>query len=213
MKHIKMYVLGVVLLIGLHQLQAQNKPGNRGQRFQKSEKMNARNNAIEFAKELNLTDEQKAKVKTINEEFRTKAKALKDNDKLTMGEYKTQMAALQKERKEKLEAVLTPEQKQKAKELRQKNKEKKEANSDARIKKMQENLNLSDAQVSKIKEQNSTFNTKAKAIRDNTSLTPAEKKQQLVALNKERKDAVKSILTKEQLEKQASFKHKEKAIR
>src|SRR4051794_18454533 len=69
---------------------------------------------------LNLSDEQKKQAKTIGESYHQQVEALKKNDNLSMGEYKKQMASLQKDRKAKMQALLTTEQKAKIAEGRKK---------------------------------------------------------------------------------------------
>src|SRR2546427_9333459 len=59
-------------------------------------------------KNLNLTDAQKQQLKTNNEEFRNKMKALKSNDNMTMKDFKAQREALMQERKTKFQSLLTP---------------------------------------------------------------------------------------------------------
>ena len=154
-----------------------------------------------MGKHLNLSAEQKTQAKTIHENFRKQVTDLKKNDKITMGEYKKQMASLQKDRKAKMEALLTPEQKAKIAEGKKKMEEHAQVRNAARLEKMKINLGLKEEQVSKIKQQQESFKNKAKAIRDNESLSHEQKKEQMKSLAKERKESFKSILTKEQQEK------------
>jgi Spy/CpxP family protein refolding chaperone len=64
-------------------------------------------------KELGLTDAQGQKIKSINEDFHAKAKAIKENQSLTQEQKKEQFKALNEQRKESMKAVLTAEQIQK----------------------------------------------------------------------------------------------------
>ncbi len=194
MKKIILAMLGTVLILGITQLQAQEN-GNRKE-FRKN-KMERGDKHDGFGKDLQLTDEQKAKAKAINEEFRTKMKALKSDDNITMGEFKKRESALKKERIEKLEAILTPEQKEKVKE----GKENTAENIDKMMDKMKTDLNLSESQTTKIKAIHTAYAAKIKAIRDNDDLTPEEKKQQILEVSKARRAEVDTVLTKEQIKK------------
>jgi Spy/CpxP family protein refolding chaperone len=73
-------------------------------------------------KELNLTEEQKTKIKAIREEGQTKLQPIKDDAKLTMEQKKEKAQPIMKDTMKKIMDVLTPEQKAKMKELREKQK-------------------------------------------------------------------------------------------
>ncbi len=60
--------------------------------------------------ELGLTDDQLAKMKAGSESFRTRAKAIHDNQSLSQDQKKTQFEALHKERENSFKSFLTAEQ-------------------------------------------------------------------------------------------------------
>lgn len=60
---------------------------------------------------LHFTSEQKQQIQALNREYRTKSTTLFQNDMLTFGEYKSQLIALQKERKARVRGLLTQQQK------------------------------------------------------------------------------------------------------
>jgi Spy/CpxP family protein refolding chaperone len=136
-----------------------------------------------FAKELNLTDAQKEQIKAINQEYKGKEKASRE------------------ERKAKFESVLTAEQKAKLEQMKQQRKAEGKERGEKRFESMKKDLNLSDVQGQQIKTLNEDFRNKAKAIKDNTSLTQEQKKEQLKALHEQRQAQMKSILTAEQQQK------------
>ena len=70
----------------------------------------ARPNADQIAKDLGLTDDQKAKVKAAMEEQQTAMKALRDNTTLSKEDKHTQMKALRESFLAKMKEILTPEQ-------------------------------------------------------------------------------------------------------
>ena len=67
---------------------------------------------------LNLTESQRAQIKTINQEFTTKLHALNQNDNMLVKDMKVQRKALMEERKNKIAAVLTPEQRTQFEQMR-----------------------------------------------------------------------------------------------
>lgn len=78
--------------------------GGRGQAFRKGMKVGA------FGKDLNLTQEQKDKLKDMRSQFRTKAQDIRNNKDLTQDQKKSQFKDLMKDQKEQMKSVLTPEQ-------------------------------------------------------------------------------------------------------
>ena len=69
-------------------------------------------------KDLNLTKEQKALLKTQQQEMKAKRDALKAQDNITVKEMREKQAALQAEQKAKMEGLLTAEQKAKFEEMK-----------------------------------------------------------------------------------------------
>ena len=71
---------------------------------------------------LNLTDAQRQQIKSINEDFKTRLQALNKNDNIMVKDMKEQRKALMEERKNKISAILTPEQKNQFEQLRKQDK-------------------------------------------------------------------------------------------
>lgn len=67
---------------------------------------------------LNLTEAQRQQMKSINGNFKTRMQALNKTD----NNYKEQKKALMKERKDKVSAILSPEQKNQVKQMRKEHK-------------------------------------------------------------------------------------------
>ncbi|MFP5040599.1 hypothetical protein [Parasediminibacterium sp. JCM 36343] len=158
------------------------------------------------APKLNLTDDQKQQSKTIKEDYDKKIAALYDNDKMKLGDFKKKSASLRKERKEKLDGVLTADQKSKLDDFKKKRVEEMQARSAARLEKMKTKLGLKDDQVATIKSSQDAFHEKMKAIHEDETLLPEQKKEKIKALMMQQKDAFKSVLTQDQLDKIESFK-------
>lgn len=67
---------------------------------------------------LNLTEAQRQQIKSINDEFKTKLQALNQNDNMMVKDAKIQRKALMEERKSRIAAILTPEQRTQFDQLR-----------------------------------------------------------------------------------------------
>ena len=159
-----------------------------------------------MAKQLNLIDAQKSQAKTINEDSRKKMQELNKKENITVKEMRDRKAAILKERKTKMDGLLTAELKNKIANLKAEQKLKKEEHYAKRMDKMKTHLNLTDDQVSKLKAQRSNIHIKAENIKNNESLSREQKKQQVIALKIEAKDQHSKILTPEQLKKKEEMR-------
>lgn len=72
----------------------------------------------EFGKDVNLTTDQKTKISSLNQDFKTKAQAIRNNSTLSAEEKKAQMKSLAQTHQTDMKAVLTPEQANKMKSLK-----------------------------------------------------------------------------------------------
>ena len=152
---------------------------------------------------MNLTEAQRQQMKSINAEFISKMDALRKNENLTVKDSKAQREALMLERKNRVSAILTPEQKNKFSQMDDMRKD-----HDGKFGKHGEDkhdqmndLNLTDAQKQQMKANRESFKAKAEAIKNNSSLSNEQKKTQLSALHAEQKESLKCILSAEQLSK------------
>jgi Spy/CpxP family protein refolding chaperone len=183
-----------------------------------------------FAK-LNLTEDQKAQFKTLNESYRKQMTDLRSNKSLAAEDMKAKTQALRKEQFEKMQSFLTAEQKAQLAEQRKGFGEKGRTGERGRdfskrggdqqkgfgekgrdfgrrggdqrkgFGQMKTTLGLTDAQEAKLKASREGFHDKVKAIRSNSALSDEQKKEQVKALATERQESLKAILTPEQLEK------------
>ena len=85
---------------------AQTQEKERGERGEK------------FAKELNLTPDQQAELKSIRENMKQQAQAIKNDSSLTADQKKAKFKELRKSSHEQMMAKLTPDQQAKFKEMR-----------------------------------------------------------------------------------------------
>lgn len=154
----------------------------------------------QFAK-LNLNDEQKKKAKELNESYHKQSAELRKNTTMSVGDFKAKNEALRKEQHEKMQALLTPEQKTQLASQRKEGMQKMKEGQAKHFDKMKSQLGLSDEQSKKIKDSQAGFHSKIKSIREDKALTETQKKEQVKNLSKQQREQMKSILTPDQLQK------------
>jgi Spy/CpxP family protein refolding chaperone len=147
---------------------------------------------------VKYTPEQRKQMTAINSDYRSRQADLYKQDNLTLGAYKAQLVSLQKDRKSKLKALITPEQQQQITDWKQRNAENQQVMEAARLERMKIRLQLSDDQAAKIKAQDLAFRSQVQSIRENDDLLPEQKRDQLSALFSRQKEALASILTPDQ---------------
>lgn len=153
---------------------------------------------------LNLTDEQKTKMKQLNEEFRKQSEELNKQDNITVKESREKKEALRKDHQQKFQAILTPEQKSQL----EKDQAARSQRGTKRGEKMKEKLNLTDEQSAKISANRAEMMEKVKGIRSNTALTQDQKDEQVKELMKKHRETTMSLLTDEQKAKMKEGKRK-----
>ncbi len=81
---------------------------------------------MDMMQQLNLTNEQKAKMQKLREEQRTKVDSIR-NSSLSDDEKKTQMKTLRENSRKEMDDILTPEQRSKMQEMRKEQMEERKA--------------------------------------------------------------------------------------
>ncbi|RYF81204.1 MAG: hypothetical protein EOO03_16830 [Chitinophagaceae bacterium] len=165
-----------------------------------------RGHTKDFAKDLNLTDAQKAQMKLNREEAKQKMAELQKQDNLTVKEMNQRKAALQQEQKAKMDALLTAEQRSKMAASRDAMKSRNGEMGQKRAAMMKEKLALTDDQAAKLKAHNEATHSKIKAIQENQTLSQEQKKAQMESIKEASKTERKNILTAEQLKKMEEMK-------
>jgi Spy/CpxP family protein refolding chaperone len=193
-------LLALTLIVSAAQAQEQSEMHRHGRHHGKEM----------FAKELNLTADQKKQLKDINADTHKQMAELKKNDNITVKDYNSRKEAIMKSQHEKMMALLTPDQKAQMEKMKQDRIAKGKERHERGLQNMKTQLNLTDDQVSKLKASHDSFAAKSKDIRSNTSLTEDEKKTQIRELAKQEREETKSILTKEQLQKMQEL-HKDRS--
>ena len=168
-------------------------------------------------RKADLSADQQAKIKAINESYRDKMKALKDQTALTEAERKTKRESLHQQHKAELDAVLTTDQRAKAgsykhdgkgKKAHHKGGDKVKANKGTDVKAgrgsnedMAKELNLTTEQQAKLETIRTENKVKLDAIRNDASLTKEQKRSKMEEIMKAQKDQMRSLLTPEQAQK------------
>ncbi|WP_207511994.1 Spy/CpxP family protein refolding chaperone [Longitalea luteola] len=156
--------------------------------------------------QLNLTDEQKTAMKSINEDFKQQMTDLKKSeDRITVTEWKSKMATIRKDRHEKVDKVLTAGQKAELKKMKPHGKKFRQDKHN-RIDRMQQELNLTAEQRAAVEKHFSESQIKMRAVHDDKSLTEDQKKQQYKTLHTQQQENLKSILTADQWNKYQELK-------
>jgi len=157
---------------------------------------------------IRYTPEQRRQVMAINKEYHDKSAELFKKDNITLKEYKAGLVALQKDKRSKMEALLTPQQKEQMARRKKMGEENRQVAEAAHMERLKLRLGLSDDQVAKIKAGQADLHAQVKAIHDNDNLLPQEKMEQMKGLMARRKDVFKSILTPEQFGKFEEMSHR-----
>jgi Spy/CpxP family protein refolding chaperone len=168
-----------------------------------------------MTKELNLSADQQAKLKSIHENQKKDMEALKSNQSLTADQLKQQRETLHKKYREQMQSVFTPAQKDQLKKLQaerkgkdgKKGQGKKDGKEFAkRGKDFQKELNLTQAQQDQLSSLRADAKSQVSSIRNDQSLSEDQKKEKIHSLMKDQNEKFKSVLTKDQIEKLQSLK-------
>jgi hypothetical protein len=150
---------------------------------------------------VHYTPEQRKQVMAINKDDRQRREDLFKQDNITLKQYKAGLLALDKEKKAKLQALLTPQQKDELTIRRKKMDQNRQVMAAAHLERLRLQLNLTDDQVAQIKTGQQNLRNQTQAIRANDNLLPQEKREQLKALMTARNGNFKTILTPDQYNK------------
>ena len=143
----------------------------------------------------------------INKDYRQKSQDLFKQDNITLKQYKAGLIALQKEKKDKLQGLLTQQQKDEMAARRKRMSENAQVMAVAHLERMKLHLGLNDDQVAKIKAGQENLRSQAKAIRENDNLLPQQKMQQMRTLMAKRDDTYKTVLTADQYTQFEKMRH------
>ncbi|MEX2231862.1 MAG: hypothetical protein WD824_06870 [Cyclobacteriaceae bacterium] len=152
--------------------------------------------APKMKEELSLTDEQFARLKKINEKFRSAHASLRADTTLTRDKALVERRQIQDDRNNAIKEMLTKEQFAKWNEVKSGPRQKKTASNP--MEEMKTALGLTDDQVKKIEAINLISGGEFKKLRADTTVSVANKRKTIVTIQEARKEKIKKILTEEQ---------------
>ena len=159
-----------------------------------------------ITKDLNLSDDQKQKMKAIQEDYRKQMAELKKNENITVKEMRDRKSSLAKAHRSAVEGILTPEQKSKLQEQKNKLMEERKQIQAKRNEKIKKELALTDDQSAKLRSLNESYKSKFENLRKDESTDRSAKQEQFTALKQQRDAELKNVLTQEQMQKLKEMK-------
>jgi Spy/CpxP family protein refolding chaperone len=145
-----------------------------------------------MARELSLTPEQEAQIRAVLDEAREERRALRDQFR----EGRRDAArALHARVQSRIEGILTPEQQQRARELRARHRE---ARMERRLEHMKERLGLTDAQAAEVRSILERSHAEHRRILESTERGSDARRSAMQALHTQTRDALRGVLTPEQ---------------
>lgn len=150
---------------------------------------------------IRFSPEQRQQMQAINQDYHKKSSDLFKNDNLTLREYKSGLITLQKDRKTKMQALITPQQKEQMEKWKKTRAENAQVMAAARMERLKIRLSLSDQQIATLKSKEADLRAQRQSLHDNDALLPQQKMEQLREWRTKQKEIVKSVLTPDQLAK------------
>ena len=160
----------------------------------------------EMGKMLNLSQEQKAALKSIKEVTKQKMDLLEQQQSITVKEYNDRKTAIRKEAKLKRESLLTKEQTEKVASFKKEQESKKKEMFEKRLENMSITLALTDEQIKQIRMLHEKSKMESAKIKSNEKWNDQEKRMQMKALKKNNEAFRNKILTEEQRNKAAEMR-------
>ena len=219
MKRILTSALVLALTIGA--AQAQSSTSDKAKADKKEQKDGKHDKAKGFG-DVNLTEDQKARLQSIRENYKKEAEALRNNTTLTAEQKQVERKKLHEKIRTESASILTPEQKQQMEEMRSERGAHAKGKFDkgdrmskahkgdhdkmkAKGEEIKKDLNLTADQEAKMKQVRESYKAKFEAL-STEKLTQDERRAKAKELMQAQQEEMKSILTKEQQEKMQSLK-------
>lgn len=169
---------------------------------------------------LDLSAEQQARLRAINEARRAELQSLKADAGKASAEQKAEREAISKKYREQAAAVYTPAQKEQLAKMKAEHKSKAKASGKKKGKMghrkggaVLQELNLTEDQKAKIAELNRSSKNEFESLKKDQSLSVEQKKEKMKALRAEQAQKMKSLLTEEQAQKLERMKSNRKAAK
>lgn len=153
-----------------------------------------------IVKSLNLTQDQAKQIRDIVAKYHADIKNVAKSD-ISRDQKKSQVASLKENTKNAINAVLTPDQRDKAAKSNAIDKLLTAKPAAFSILKAAKQLNLTDAQKSQIKDIMKATKEKVKAVKSDSSLSADAKKTQIKSIRDAQQQQINSVLTPDQQQK------------
>ena len=159
------------------------------------------NIAGRLAQKLNLTDDQKSRIQGFLEEQRTQRQALRNDAALSREQKQEKMREIQQQTRDNIRSVLSVEQQMKIEDLRKQAQDRRQERANRVLDRLAERLALTDSQKETIRSYRQAEAEQLQALRDNSSLTPEQKREQFQTIRQHTQEQVRSVLTPDQQQK------------
>ncbi|MEO6818546.1 MAG: hypothetical protein ABI204_02375 [Ginsengibacter sp.] len=179
---------------------------------QKVQRNKARSNMKNDIQKLDLSQDQKGKMKIVLQDARQQRDAIKNDASLSQDQKAEKMKQLKATEKQKVSEILTPTQRAQAKDYFADRKENKDNDIEFGKKYQKEiaSLNLSESQKDQLKSYVKEGRQQREAIKNDATLTPAQKKAKMKDVKADAFSKMESILTPEQRAKAKVYIDKER---
>jgi Spy/CpxP family protein refolding chaperone len=194
--------LALTLFIGAAQAQDGGRHHGKGRK----------GNPEMMAKDLNLTEAQKAQLKQQRESMHAEMKAVQQNGSLTQEQARAQRKAIQEKYKTQMQSILTPEQKAKMENRKGETRNRSARMNEQRFQQIGQELNLTSDQKSKLTAIYANYEAKRSSLQSDNSLSKAQKQAQMKTLMQEHIAQARAILNDDQ-EKKAEAMLKERKLK
>lgn len=199
-------LLTLVLFIGACHLGVSAQPGQCQMHQKGGGKHQHQGRKGAMLSKLNLTNDQKDKIKSIHQDSRKQLDALKENRQQSLQQYDDARGRIHKETKDKINQVFTAEQKNTLTGLRKEKDDQRQAHMQRKLDNMKSRLSLTDAQYNQLKGMQEKNMQAIKAIRENEQMGPDAKHAAIKKIKETAMEDRKKIFTPEQQKKMEEFK-------
>jgi Spy/CpxP family protein refolding chaperone len=155
-----------------------------------------------MAQELNLTEDQRTRIRGFLDDARTQIQALRNDSSLTRGQRIDRSDEIRSRTQDNIRSILTVEQQMKADDLRKQAQERMAARqqqiADRAFNGLVQRLNLTESQQTTVKSYMEDQRTQLQALRNNTTLTREQRMEQARAIRQQTQDKLRSTLTTDQ---------------
>ena len=159
-------------------------------------------NIQRMAQELNLTEDQRTRIRGFLDDARTQAQALRNDTTLTRGQRIDRIDEIRSRTQDNIRSILTVEQQMKADDLRKQAQERMAARqqqmADRAFNGLARRLNLTESQQTTVKSYMEDQRTQLQALRNNTALTREQRMEQARTIRQQTQDKIRTTLTAEQ---------------